>query len=143
VLTTTYQAQLKEKQFVAEGTMAFHFEKPAGFQFRPGRYLDVTLINPPEADLDGNIRSFSIASSPAEVLATRMRDTAFKCALRTLPSRVEVQIEGPMGSFTLHNNTSKAAVFLAGGIGMKPATGVHDPETLPLGLHCFEIRQRN
>ncbi|HLJ28120.1 MAG TPA: FAD-dependent oxidoreductase [Candidatus Angelobacter sp.] len=127
MLTTIYKAQLKEKEYVAEGTMAFHFEKPAGFQFRPGQYLDVTLLNPPETDAEGNIRSFSIASSPAEVdlmLATRMRDTAFKRVLRTLPFQAELQLEGPMGSFTLHKNASKPAVFLAGGIGITPFSSI-------------------
>src|SRR5579864_900372 len=127
VLTTTYKAQLKEKEYVADGTMAFYFEKPAGFQFRPGQYLDVTLINPPETDAEGNIRSFSIASSPAEanlMLATRMRDTAFKRVLRALPFHAEVQVEGPMGSFTLHKNALKPAVFLAGGIGITPFSSI-------------------
>jgi len=49
-----------------------------------------------------------------------MRDTAFKHALSILPIGTEVGIEGPMGSFTLHSNASKPAVFLAGGIGIAP-----------------------
>jgi ferredoxin-NADP reductase len=44
----------------------------------------------------------------------------FKQALSVLPIGTEVQIEGPMGSFSLHNNISKLAVFLAGGIGIAP-----------------------
>jgi ferredoxin-NADP reductase len=61
--------------------MAFHFEKPMGFDFKPGQSADLTLLNPPETDSEGNIRTFSIASGPFEnelVFATRMRDTAFK-----------------------------------------------------------------
>jgi len=65
---------------VAEDTMAFHFEKPSGFDFRPGQSSDLTLLDPPETDSEGNIRTFSIASAPFEdhlIFATRMRDTAF------------------------------------------------------------------
>jgi ferredoxin-NADP reductase len=65
---------------VAEGTVAFHFERPADFQFKAGQYMNVTLIDPPETDAEGNTRSFSIASAPFETdltVATRMRDTAF------------------------------------------------------------------
>jgi len=35
---------------VAEGTMAVHFEKPPGFDFKPGQSADLTLLNPPETD---------------------------------------------------------------------------------------------
>src|SRR6202047_4636521 len=37
-----------------------------------------------------------------------------------LPIGSGVRIEGPMGSFGLHNNTARLAVFLAGGIGIAP-----------------------
>ncbi len=60
----TYQSKLKAREEVAEGTMAFHFEKPAGFQFKPGQYADLTLINPAETDSEGNVRTFSIAMPP-------------------------------------------------------------------------------
>jgi ferredoxin-NADP reductase len=49
-----------------------------------------------------------------------MRDTAFKRALSALAIGEEVRIKGPMGSFTLHNNASRPAVLLAGGIGITP-----------------------
>jgi len=49
-----------------------------------------------------------------------MRDTAFKRTLSILPIGTEVRVEGPMGSFTLHNNTARSAVLLAGGIGIAP-----------------------
>src|SRR6516225_8115683 len=52
-----------------------------GFQFRAGQTLDLTLIDPPEADAEGNTRRFSIASAPNDgelVIATRLRNSAFK-----------------------------------------------------------------
>jgi ferredoxin-NADP reductase len=49
-----------------------------------------------------------------------MRNTVFKQALSILPIGSGVKIEGPMGSFRLHNNTARPAVFLAGGIGIAP-----------------------
>jgi len=113
---------LRKREQIAEGTIAFHFEKPAGFEFRAGQFLDWTLINPPETDAEGNTRAFSIVSAPFEsdVIATRMRDTAFKRVLRSMPLGTEVKIDGPSGSFTLHKNSAKPAVFLAGGIGITP-----------------------
>ncbi len=118
-----YKVRLKQRKEVAEGTMAFYFEKPSGFEFKAGQFLNYTLIDPPETDAEGNLRSFSIASAPWEedlMLATRMRDTAFKRVLKAAPLGTEVKIDGPFGSFTLHQDASSAAVFVAGGIGITP-----------------------
>jgi ferredoxin-NADP reductase len=103
--------------------MAFHFERPPGFQFKPGQTLDLTLIDPPETDAEGNTRTFSIASAPHDtdlVIATRMRKSAFKRVLASAPLVTSVEADGPMGSFTLHHNVTKPAIFLAGGIGITP-----------------------
>ncbi len=116
-------SKLLSRHEVADGTMAFRFERPSNWTFKAGQYIDMTLLNPPETDSEGNIRSFSIASGPDEetlMVATRMRDTAFKRVLKTMPLGTTVKIEGPLGSFSLHSNTSRPAVFLAGGIGITP-----------------------
>src|SRR5579872_4441812 len=108
---------------VAEGTMAFHFERPSGFKFKAGQFADVTLTGPPETDAEGNTRTFSIASPPFEnelVFTTRMRDTAFKRSLKKVPLATVVRIGSATGYFTLHKNRAKPAVFLAGGIGITP-----------------------
>jgi ferredoxin-NADP reductase len=49
-----------------------------------------------------------------------MRDTAFKRVLKTMPLGTPLKMEGPLGSFTIHSNVSRPAVFLAGGIGITP-----------------------
>lgn len=117
------QPKLVGKEQGAEGTMAFHFEKPPGFDFKPGQSADLTLLDPPETDSEGNTRTLSIASAPFEdklTFATRMRDTAFKRSLNRLPLGTGVKIDPALGSFTLHKNAAKPAVFLAGGIGITP-----------------------
>jgi ferredoxin-NADP reductase len=78
--TPAHTAPLTKREEIAEGTTAFHFAKPADFQFRAGQSMDLTLLNPPETDAQGNSRAFSIASAPFDydlMIATRMRDTAF------------------------------------------------------------------
>ena len=93
----SFICKLKDRKEVAEGTMAFRFEKPSGWTFKAGQHLDMTLLDPSETDSEGNVRSFSIASAPHEetlMVATRMRDTAFKRALRTMPLGTAVKIEG-------------------------------------------------
>lgn len=147
-VSNVYSVKLLGRESVAEGTMAFHFEKPEGFQFTPGQSLDFTLLDPPETDAEGNIRTFSIASAPFETqitIATRMRDTAFKRVLKSAPLGLQVKMEGPMGSFTLHKNTAKTAVFLAGGIGITPFLSIlrHAAhEKLPHKLFLFYSNRR-
>ena len=118
-----FKVKLKHRQEVAERTMAFYFEKPQGFDFRPGRFCNVGLLDPPETDAEGNSRSFSIASAPFEedlMLAMRMRDTAFKRVLGRAPLGMEVRFSKAIGPFTLHEDASRPAVFLVGGIGITP-----------------------
>ena len=122
-----YKTKLIKKEEVAEGTMAFYFEKPENFEFIAGQYVTVSLINPPETDDEGNSRFFSIASAPNEnhlMVATRMRDTAFKRVLKNLPVGSEVKITGPDGSFYLPKDASNPTVFLIGGIGVTPVFSI-------------------
>ena len=118
-----YTTKITAQKIIADGTMVFYFQKPAGFQYTAGQYVDLTLSNPLETDADGDRRSFSLSSAAQEpelFIATRMRDTAFKRVLKSMPVGSVVQISEPMGSFTIHNNAEKPAVFLAGGIGITP-----------------------
>jgi ferredoxin-NADP reductase len=143
-----YGSKLLRRVEIAEGTMAFHFEKPSRFDFKPGQAADVTLHSPPETDAEGNTRTFSIASSPFEnqlMFTTRMRDTAFKRSLKKVPLGTDVKIDSPMGSFTLHKNSAKPAVFLAGGIGITPFVSIvrqADHDRLPHKLHLFYSNRR-
>ena len=118
-----YETTLTASETVAEGTMAFRFAKPAGFSFEAGHSATVSLIDPPETDRKGNSRSFSLASAPYEtelMIATRMRDTAFKRSLKAMPAGGRIHLRGPAGKFTLDGADARPAVFLAGGIGITP-----------------------
>jgi len=143
-----YGPRLLSRVEVAEGTMAFHFEKPSQFDFKPGQSADLTLSNPPETDAEGNTRTFSIASPPFEnqlVFATRMRDTAFKRSLKKVPLGTAVKIDSPMGSFTLHKNSAKPAVLLAGGIGITPFISIvrqADHDRLAHKMYLFYSNRR-
>jgi ferredoxin-NADP reductase len=140
--------KLLGRQEVAEGTMAFRFERPADWAFKAGQYLDMTVLDPPEMDSEGNVRSFSIASGPHEetlMVATRMRDTAFKRVLKTMPLGTAVKIEGPSGDLTLPNSFTRAAVFLAGGIGITPFRSMlclAAAERLPHQMFLFYSNRR-
>lgn len=118
----TFQAALLGRELVADRTMAFHFEKPADWTFRAGQFVDITLIDPPETDPEGDTRGFSISSAPSEdviTITTRLRDTAFKRVLQTMPIGTAVRIEGPFGDLRLHH-ADRPAVVVTGGIGITP-----------------------
>lgn len=54
------------------------------------------------------------------MIATRMRNSDFKNALKALEHGAAVKLEGPVGSLTLHRAANRPAVFIAGGIGITP-----------------------
>jgi ferredoxin-NADP reductase len=118
-----YTVRLTQKERIAERTMAFHLEKPRGFEFRAGQFVNVTLLDPPEMDSQGATRTFTLATAPHEselVVATRIRASAFKRVLANLPQGTDVRLEGPMGSFLMRKDSARAGVCLAGGIGITP-----------------------
>ena len=117
-----FETALIGRETVAERTMSFRFAKPAGWSYRAGQFVDITLLDPPETDVEGNLRGFSISSAPREdviTVTTRLRDTAFKRVLQRVPLGTLVKIEGPFGDLRLHH-AARPAVLLAGGIGITP-----------------------
>lgn len=118
---SVHEVKLKGHLAVAEGTMAFRFAKPDGFVFKAGQAVRLELIDPPAEAGQGN-RTFSLVSAPFErelVVATRMRDSAFKRALKAPPDGAGIRIDGPFGDLTL-GDTDRPVVFIAGGIGITP-----------------------
>lgn len=112
------------KHEVAEGTMEFRFSKPAGHSYRAGQFLDILLKAAPGADKMSYVHGFSFVSAPYEdhlAVATRMRGTPFKQAIRALPDNTPVQIDANFGDFVMHKNDAVPAVYIAGGIGVTPA----------------------
>jgi ferredoxin-NADP reductase len=139
---TSHDVLVQAAEEVAEGTLAFHLSKPAGFTFKAGQSVSLSLIEPPPEPNSAQ-RIFSLASAPYEdelVIATRMREgSAFKRALKALPAGARIRLKGPRGLMTLHDDASRAAVFIAGGIGITPFMSMlrqaaHDGLARPLYL---------
>jgi ferredoxin-NADP reductase len=140
--------RLERRETVAEGTMAFCFTRPPGFKFRAGQSLTMGLIDPPEMDGKGATRTFTIASAPHEaelMIATRMRDSTFKRYLKAAPAGTPLRIDGPNGEMVLHDDPARAAVFLAGGIGITPFLSMArhaSRERLPHRIYLFYSNRR-
>lgn len=117
-----FETCLASRELVADRTMSFRFEKPSDWSYRAGQFIDITLLEPPQTDAEGNTRGFSVSSAPAEnviQITTRLRDTAFKRVLQDVPLGTAVKIEGPFGDLRLHH-ANRPAVVLTGGIGITP-----------------------
>jgi len=95
-------------------------------------------------DPKGPIRHFTISSSPTEnfiMFSTRIRDSPYKKRLSTLEEGTKVKVRGPEGQFVLHQDYSKPAVFLSGGIGVTPFRTMIKYATdkqLPLKIIMFD-----
>jgi glycine betaine catabolism B len=96
-------------------------------------------------DPEGPIRHFTIASSPTEnfiMISTRIRDTPYKKRLASLEEGATiVKVRGPEGKFILHEDYSKPAVFLSGGIGVTPFRSIIKNATdkqLPIKIVMFD-----
>ena len=117
-------ARLIANDRIAAGTAGFEFELQEPFTFEAGQTCDLTIPAAPYQDGKGPSRTFSIASSPVDLprvlFATRLTGSAFKRTLAEAAAGFEIGIEGPFGSFVMHKNTARPAVFFAGGIGITP-----------------------
>jgi len=118
-----HTVKLLRREPVAESTMAFHFERPAGFAFKAGQAVDVVLPQVLDAAGKKARHAFSIVSGPFEdgiAIATRMRDSVYKRALAALAPGAAVEMRGPFGTLTLHGDSARPALLVAGGIGITP-----------------------
>jgi ferredoxin-NADP reductase len=140
-----YEMTLVDRQRIARDTMAFWLDtNGASFGFRAGQHADFMFMRPCMEGENDNSRTFSIASSPHDkrpvMIAMRMRRTAFKTALKSAALGTKFIVSRPRGSFTLHRDITRPAVFLAGGIGITPIRSILQwatQERLPHKVYLF------
>jgi ferredoxin-NADP reductase len=140
-----YEMTLVDRQRIARNTMAFWFDtNGTNFGFRAGQHADFVFTHPSTGGESDNSRTFSLASSPHDkrpvMIAMRMRKTAFKTALKAAALGTKFIVSRPRGSFTLHRDITRPAVFLAGGIGIAPIRSILQQATqerLPHKLYLF------
>jgi ferredoxin-NADP reductase len=126
VLAGTFSSRLIRQEAAARQTGTFYFEKPAGFLFTAGQFVDITLTVTGVPDRD-RVHSFTISSAPYEdhiAITTRLRDSPFKRALRALKPGDVIDVEGPYGEFVIASDTPRPIAFLAGGVGVTPASSI-------------------
>ncbi len=140
-----YEMALMDRQRIARDTMAFWFDTNGRrYEFRAGQHADFVFPRPCMGSESDNSRTFSLASSPHDkepiMIAMRMRQTAFKNALKAAALGTKFIVSRPRGSFTLHTDITRPAVFIAGGIGITPIRSILQwatQERLPHKLYLF------
>jgi ferredoxin-NADP reductase len=140
-----YEMTLVDRQRIARDTMAFWFDtNGASFGFRAGQHADFVFTHPCMESERDNSRTFSLASSPHDkepiMIAMRIRKTGFKTALKAAALGTKFTVSRPRGSFTLHKDITRTAVFIAGGIGIAPIRSILQhatQERLPHKLYLF------
>ena len=134
---------LSKEKLQETDIMTFRFSR-GGIDHNAGQYAFFKLDGV-DGDTKGPIRHFSITSSPTEQdfiqISTRIRDTQYKQKLASLEEGTEILAWGPSGEFVLHEDHSKPAVFLSGGIGVTPFRSMIKYATdkqLPIKIIMFD-----
>ena len=114
---------------VRDDVMVIDLQLPPSdpFRFYPGQYIEFILK-------DGQRRSYSMASAPAENNRVELHirhmpggvftDHVFGTGETAMKLREVLRIEGPLGSFFLREDSDKPIVFLASGTGFAPIKAI-------------------
>ena len=141
----SYSGLTLTKKEELEGTdiRTFKFAKNEYPEYKAGQFAFFPLdgVN---NDSRGPVRHFSLASSPTEdalIISTRIRDSPYKQRLSTIQEGEQVKVSKAQGNFILHDDYSKPAIFLSGGIGVTPFRSMIKYATdkqLPLKITMFD-----
>ncbi|MFY3740831.1 MAG: ferredoxin-NADP reductase/nitrite reductase/ring-hydroxylating ferredoxin subunit [Candidatus Nitrosomirales archaeon] len=139
-----YSLTLGGKQHLQGTDIAtFRFTKEGYPEYKAGQFAFFPLDSV-NNDSKGPVRHFTIASSPTEdvlIISTRIRNSEYKQRLASLQTGAKVKVSKPQGNFVLHNDHSKPAVFLSGGIGVTPFRSMMKYATdkkLPIKITMFD-----
>lgn len=118
------ELKLVNKISESSNTKSFFFEPKNKIEWIPGQYIYITIPKLNYEDKRGNIRHFTISSSPTEGnlirITIKMRqESGYKKTLDELPIGSILEGKGPMELFLI-NKSIKKNVFLAGGVGVTP-----------------------
>lgn len=121
--TPRYTITCTKKEKLTHNVYELRFTKPNNFLFKAGQFLlfDVPLLENP---LDIQTRAYSIASTPAEthlLFCVKLKEggRASRWIDERLTVGTEVSVQGPLGLFTLEENTDEL-FFVATGAGIAP-----------------------
>jgi ferredoxin-NADP reductase len=109
---------------VTANAVDFVFVPTKKLAYQPGQYMEWTLPHS-GADVRGNRRYFTLASSPTESdirlgVKFHQPSSSYKRALLEMDDDTPIVATQVAGDFTLPKNPQRKLVFIAGGIGITP-----------------------
>lgn len=123
-MSRIFATSIVARHSIAENSVEVVFDRPPGFEYRSGQYIQLGLRSLLHRDAKGPSRVLSVSTSPHDTatvaVAFRESDSGFKRTLRQLAPGSEVLIEGPHGFYTLPRELTRPLVLVAGGIGVVP-----------------------
>jgi glycine betaine catabolism B len=148
--TASYSSLTLTEKEELEGTdiMTFKFTKDGYPEYKAGQFAFFPMDNV-DNDSKGPVRHFSLTSSPTEdvlIISTRIRDSPYKQRLSTIQEGTKIKVSKAQGNFVLHDDYSKPAIFLSGGIGVTPFRSMikyATDEQLPLKITMFDSNRNN
>jgi len=127
-----FLAQVTQMQRITNDIMRLCLKLPdeLNLQFFAGQYLDIITD-------DGQHRSFSIANAPHESGHIELHIRHVEGGEYThylfydMPLSTELQLEAPLGTFYLRENSNRPIILMGGGTGYAPLKGILE--------HAFHI----
>lgn len=121
----TLPCRVERMAKLSHDVMALYLKLPANerLQFLAGQYIDIL-------QKDGKPRSFSLANAPHddELLELHVRlipGGAFtQHVFDGMKERDILRLKGPLGSFRLHEESSRPIIFVASGTGFAPVKAI-------------------
>ena len=113
-----FSSKITRNEKLADNTVGVWFERPVGFDFQPGQFINVALTQ----DETSISHCMTIASAPHEpelLVAARLTGSMYKNIFEKLKIGDMINFSEPFGSFILQES-DRSAFFIAGGIGITP-----------------------
>jgi ferredoxin-NADP reductase len=112
------KVKLISKQYIAEQSLLFTVERPNGFSFKSGQFVEIQIPTITEKIEPHYFSIVSSEQSPQLDFLARMRDSIFKNTLHKLTIGEKLEISDASGKWTLEQAPSKKILFLIGGVGI-------------------------
>jgi CDP-4-dehydro-6-deoxyglucose reductase len=125
IQTKILPCRVERKVQAAPDVLVMYLKLPANerLQFLPGQYVEFLMK-------DGARRAFSLANAPHDdqTLELHLRlipgGKFTEYVFHEMPEKAILRFEGPLGTFTLREESAKPILFVAGGTGFAPIKGI-------------------
>lgn len=125
IQTKILPCRVERKIQAAPDVLVMYLKLPANerLQFLPGQYVEFLMK-------DGSRRAFSLANAPHDdqTLELHLRlipgGKFTEYVFHEMPEKAILRFEGPLGTFTLREESDKPMLFIAGGTGFAPIKGI-------------------